>query len=381
MAVSCLVEGFNNMSTIIMPAIENQINVLRNEVSCTAMRGQFFTELNRRLTQEIYLTVTSGLNALYNGRITPDFMPPSKIRDSLMTRDDMKGSIYQSDPTLIYQLGKFILMSVSHVPFAISGILILPRLLKEYVGVVLSINRVPMVKKNGAGLHILKSEDLAVKEISSQKLWTPNFDTCIKHTGTYYCPLHEMRAKYSQCLTELLYSSNGSACEYIDAQGYPLVKQSNAGLLVSSTVSEYVSIAKDSDGNRKSDRKEMPNFGQSNFLTVREGMEIMVNHDIYMLAAETAEIIIKINDTIYEPDFTIENTTIPELDPITPPDVFVPHYLSMSWSYSEMAILMGLTLIIFYLYTQIIVLKNEMNKLTSYTQNVSYHRMSISDKE
>lgn len=298
-----------------------------------------------------------------------------------MTRDDMKGSIYQTDPTLIYQLGKFILMSVSHTPFAISGILILPRLLKEYVGVVLSVNRVPMTRMNGAGLQILKSEDLAVKEISAHKLWTPNFDTCIKHTGTYYCPLHEMRARYSQCLTELLHNGNGTVCEYTDAQGYPLVKQSNAGLLVSSVVSEYVSISKDSDGNRKSDRKEMPNVGLSNFLTVREGLEIMVNHDIYMLSAETAEIIVKINDTIYEPDFTVDNTTIPEMTPITPPEIFVPHYLSMSGSYSEMAILVGLTLIILYLYAQIMILKNEMNKLTSYTQNVTYHRMLVSDKE
>lgn len=88
----------------------------------------------------------------------------------------MRGSIYQSDPTLIYQIGKFMLMSIQHRPFSVSGLLILPRLLKEYVGIVLSVNRVPITRDNSNSNLILDSEDLAVREISSAKVWPPNFD-------------------------------------------------------------------------------------------------------------------------------------------------------------------------------------------------------------
>lgn len=189
--------------------------------------------------------------------MTPDFLPPAEIRSKILTHDDMRGSIHQSDMTLVYQLGKFMLMSFQHQPFSVSGLLILPRLLKEYVGIVLSINRVPIRRGTQSGIVILNSEDLAVREISSAKMWTPNFDTCIKHTGTYYCPLHEIRAKYSECLTEMLFHQNITSCKFSDAVGYPLVKQVSAGLLVSSEIPQFTSIRIDADGNRRSELKNM----------------------------------------------------------------------------------------------------------------------------
>lgn len=84
----------------------------------------------------------------------------------------MRGSIYQSDPTLVYQLGKFMLMSMQHQPFSVSGLLILPRLLKEYVGIVLSVNRVPIHRAGDQEAVILDYGDLAVREISFHLLMT-----------------------------------------------------------------------------------------------------------------------------------------------------------------------------------------------------------------
>lgn len=141
-AVRSIIESFNNLTAVTIPAIEKQIHIIRNELSCVAMRSQFCMELNRRLTQDLFVSVSSGVNAAYNGKITPDFLPPSEIKPKILTQDDMRGSIYQSDPTLVYQLGKFMLMSIQHKPFSVSGLLTTPRLLKEYLGIVLSINRV-----------------------------------------------------------------------------------------------------------------------------------------------------------------------------------------------------------------------------------------------
>lgn len=376
MALKEVVDSFNNLTTVIIPAIENQIKVLQNEVSCTAMRGQFFTELNRRLTQELFVTVTSGTNALYNGKITPDFLPPAEIQRKLMTRPDMVDSIYQSDPTLVYQLGKFMLMSIKHKPFAISGLLILPRLLKEYIGIVLSINKVPIITSHDAEPLILNSADLAVKEMSSRRLWTPNFDTCIKHTGTYYCPLHEIRARYSHCLTEMLFNQNMTSCRYTDASGYPLIKQTSAGILVSSLIQDYVSIRIDADGNRQSSKRSMTNTNSTNFLTISDGSEIMIAHDIYLLSPDTTEIVLQINNSIDIHDFPVDNNTVPSLSIIDPVDVFVPHYLTMGWSYTTGFItLVGMGLLA-YVFIQLILIKRDVHNLSIYTQTLPYHALN-----
>lgn len=163
-------------------------------------------------------------------------------------------------------------------------------------------------------------------------MWTLNFDTCIKHTGTYYCPLHEIRAKYSKCLTETLFHQNITSCRYSDAAGYPLVKQVSAGLLLSSGIHEYTSIRIDADGNRKSEQRMMAGKNLSNFLTIKDGVEIMLNHDIYLLSHDTAEIVRQIYNTISLPDQILDNSSVPIPDPIPTIDQYVPHYLTMEWT-------------------------------------------------
>lgn len=371
-ALRNVIDSFNNLTTVTIPAIEKQINILRNEISCSSMRTQFFMELNRRLTQDLFVSVTAGVNAAYNGKITPDFLPPSEIRSKILIHDDMKDSIYQSDITLVYQLGKFMLMSVQHQPFAVSGLLILPRLLKEYVGIVLSVNRVPIRKLGDADPVILKSEDLAVREISSAKIWTPNFDTCIKHTGTYYCPLHEIRAKYSECLSGMLFKRNITSCEFTDASGYPLIKQVSSGLLVSADITQFTAIRIDADGNRKSELKNMTYINSSNFLTINDGSEIMLNHDIYLLSHDTDEIVMQINQTIVIPDYTLDNTSIPRSDNIPDIDQYTPHYLTLEWSYTELTIIIAVSLTMIYLLQQLYIVKRDLYKLTGYTQSVLF---------
>lgn len=284
----------------------------------------------------------------------------------------MRDSIYQSDITLVYQLGKFMLMSVQHQPFAVSGLLILPRLLKEYVGIVLSVNRVPIRKSGSVDPVILKSEDLAIREISSAKIWTPNFDTCIKHTGTYYCPLHEIRAKYSECLSGMLFRRNITSCEYTDARGYPLIKQVSSGLLVSSDIGQFTAIRIDADGNRKSELKNMTYINSSNFLTIKDGSEIMLNHDIYLLSHDTDEIVLQINQTIVIPDYTLNNTTIPLPDIIPDIDQYTPHYLTLEWSYTELTLIIAVSITMLYLLQQLYIVKKDLYKLTGYTQNIVY---------
>lgn len=371
-ALKKVIDSFNNLTTVTIPAIEKQINIIHNEISCTSMRTQFFMELNRRLTQDLFVSVTAGVNAAYNGKITPDFLPPAEIRSKILVHDDMKDSIYQSDITLVYQLGKFMLMSVQHQPFAVSGLLILPRLLKEYVGIVLSVNRVPIRRMTDTEPVILKSEDLAVREISAAKIWTPNFDTCIKHTGTYYCPLHEIRAKYSECLSGMLFKRNITSCEFTDARGYPLIKQVSSGLLVSADITQFTAIRIDADGNRRSELKNMTHSNSSNFLTINDGSEIMLNHDIYLLSHDTDDIVMQINQTIVIPDYGVNNMSVPIPDQIPDIDQYTPHYLTQEWSYTNLILIVIVGLTMVYLFQQLHVVKRDLYKLTGYTQNVLF---------
>lgn len=208
--------------------------------------------LHQRLYTEIYVSVISGVNALHQGKITPDFYTMSKIKTTLLAWDDMKNSMYQEDINLVYQLGNVIILHIAHEPFTVSCIIVLPRLLKEYVGVVLMINRVPITSSQSPEPVVLSGPELVVKDVISKRVWTPNFDTCLRQTGTYYCPLHEIRTKYSTCLTSMLFGGNTTSCEFQNASGYPDIRQSTSGILISSKIDHYVEIVNDRDRNKKS---------------------------------------------------------------------------------------------------------------------------------
>lgn len=325
--VNKLISEFNNMTTVILPTMQEQINIIAQETNCADSKAQYLRTLQQRLYTEIYTNVAAGVNALHQGRITPDFYPVSKIRTSLLSRDDMKNSMYQEDINLIYQLGNVIILRISHEPFTVSCILVLPRLLREHVGVVLMINRVPIISPQASEPVVLSGPELVVKDVISKKVWTPNFDTCLRQTGTFYCPLHEIRTKYSICLTSMLFQGNTSDCTYVSASGYPDIRQSTSGILISSNIDHYVEIVNDRDGNKKSIKHVVPYPNNTNLLTIKHGLEIMLNHDIYLLSQETADITMQINENITYPDFSITNLSLPDIPLIPSLPSYEPHIL------------------------------------------------------
>lgn len=371
-AVNKVISEFNNLSTVIIPKIAEQINTVVFELHCLDSKGQYFRELHRRLLQDIYINVVSGINALYNGKITPDFYPISVIQSTLLNRPDMINSMYAEDVNLVYRLGNFITLSVTHEPFSVSGILILPKLLKEHIGIVLSVNKVPITIPSQSDPVIMDCADLAVKDVVTQRVWTPNFDACIKNIGTYYCPLHEIRARYSKCLTGLIFNHNTTECKFVDAEGYPKIKQATAGILVSDSIKEYVNIVKDADGHRKSIRLDFDYQNSSNFLTIMDGEEVMIDHDMYLLSPETAEITLQINGTITYPDFDIGNISIPSFQPIPLIPEFIPHYITQGLSISTSMITLVLSAIIGYMFWKIRKLQNNMAHVLRTIQHDHY---------
>lgn len=348
-----LTDRINNMS-IILPKIGSKINTIISTLDCEQTRSAFFRSLDREIQSDIITRVTSGINALYSGKITPDFYPISSVRKSLLLRDDMVNSLYNDDISLVYKLGNFVTLQVRHQPFAITGILILPRLLRENIGMVLSINKVPILSQNNA-LVILDEPDVVIKDPTTKTVWTPDISHCIKHTGTYFCPLYDVKSRYSVCLTNIIFQNNNNGCQYKDSNSEPAVKQANNGLLLSPIIKSYNILGRDKDGHIMTTTKEVNGGRNSSFLTIADGREIVVNDTVYMLSIETAAITQNISLIYPLVNHTITDIDIPDFIPIEHTEEYHGqhiHYMGMGISSIQIVIIIGLVVLSYTVYKQ-----------------------------
>lgn len=141
---------------------------------------------------------------------------------------------------------------------------------------------------------------------------------------------------------------------------------------MSESIKEYVSIHIDADGHRKSVRCEFKSKNTSNFLTVLDGSEVMIEHDIYMLSPETAEITLRINETITYPDFDIRNITVPSFQPIPYIPEFIPHYITQSIGISTSIITIGIVGVLVYLIMRVRKLQKQMSHVLRSVQHELY---------
>lgn len=326
--INGIIDQLNNI-TVVIPELGKKINTIITTLNCEQTRSAFFRDLDRQINNDIILRVTSGINALYSGKITPDFYPISTVKKTLLQREDMLNSLYRDDISLVYKLGNFVTLAVKHDPFSITGVLILPKLLRENIGVTLMINKVPIHDSEENTLIILDEPDVGVQDMTASIVWTPDMSLCIKHTGTYFCPLYDVKSRYSRCLTGLVFGQNASTCVFKKSTNDPLVKQANNGLLLSSKITEFSIISKDRDGHNKAMTKRTMHANSSNLVTAADGREILIKDEIYMMAPETAEIATKIvlNQTASIPPIT--PISIPSLSPLDHMDPFDPHYLHL----------------------------------------------------
>lgn len=309
-ALNQLITNNDEIGTVIIPELQAKINLLIYNQNCQSQHQSLKFAVYQHITENIYVRAINGMNTMYEGRITPDFLPLSDIRQHILTRPDMHGSIYQDETALIYQLGKLIPYQVSKEPFIVSGMLVLPRLLREHVGYTLSIHTVP-IKSDNDELVILDEPDVVVKDNVNKKIWSPNLTHCIKLMSAMVCPVHETHSKVSVCLTQLIYHDDISKCRFRKINGDSLVKQATMGILISPAITTYHQIKIDTDHNRKSNRINFPT-NTSHFITIHDAAEVMINDQIYMLAIETLDIsppVIEYNITYTN----ISNLVIPDI--------------------------------------------------------------------
>lgn len=287
-AINKLIRNNNDIGTIIIPEIKAKINLLIYNQNCQSQHQSLKFALHQHITENIYVRAVNGINTMYEGKITPDFLPLSDVRKHILTRPDMRNSIYQDETALVYQLGKLIPYQVSKKPFIVSGMLVLPRLLREHIGYTLSIHTVPIYSDQN-NLVVLDEPDVVIRDNVNKKIWNPNLSHCIKLMSAMVCPVHETHSRVSLCLTQLIYHDNVEHCKFRKIHGDSMVKQATMGILTSPAITTYHQIKTDADFNRRSTRINFTTTG-AHFITIHDAAEVMINDQIYMLATETLDI-------------------------------------------------------------------------------------------
>lgn len=321
-----IIDQMNNISVVI-PELGKKINTIIATVSCEQTRSAFFRNLDRQLHNDVILRVTSGVNALYSGKITPDFYPISLARKTLLSRDDMHNSLYGDDISLVYKLGNFVTLSVDHHPFSIAGVLILPKLLRENIGMILMLSKVPIMLHDSSDLVILDEPDIGILDTTASVVWTPDMSLCIKHTGTYFCPLYDVKSKFSKCITSVMFKNSTMSCKYKPVHGEPHIKQANSGLLLGSTISEFGVMTKDRDGHNKVSIKSVSHANKSNLVTTMDGNEILIKDEIFMLAPEAADLILGLSMNVSYNATPISKIDIDEYSTLDHMPSFDPQYI------------------------------------------------------
>lgn len=100
----------------------------------------------------------------------------------------MGNSLYQDDIQLIYQLSHGISTSIRYDPFIIGAVLITLRLMREHIGMTLSITRVPVLDSSSNQMSILEAPDSVLRDFDKQRIWATDYTRCKSVAGIYFCP-------------------------------------------------------------------------------------------------------------------------------------------------------------------------------------------------
>lgn len=282
-----LTEKVNEIGSVILPNMQRTIRVLYEKSSCMEQGLVGLSNVFKSMTERVYIRTLNVFNGIYSGHITPDLISADYIQEKLLNRPDLEGSIYHDDISLVYQLGKVIPYHISRSPILLSGMIVLPRLLKSHIGSVITVSRVPIPYN---GKHIILDEpETVIRDDDARKIWTPDLNKCNKLTSAYICPIHILYNKHSPCLTNIIWGNNTPHCNFKFADTHSFVTQTISGLLVSGKIDEYFTVKTNNDGSRKTTKH---NFSKSDsyFLTNTNGSEIGIDGEIYMLDPTPIEI-------------------------------------------------------------------------------------------
>lgn len=215
-SANIVTDRLNNIGGVVIPRLQDEILNITLAMGCKADVDEIRTEITNQLTLTT-MRVSDIINALLQHSAIPELLTPKIITDHLLTRPDLSNSLYKDDLQLVYQLSRAVLTSVHYEPFIIGAVLITPRIMKEHIGMTLSVTRVPIRASKQEDYTILSTPDLVLRDIDKKKVWSADYTRCRSISGIYFCSLQVLHRRLSTCLQNIIFANHSRGCARIES--------------------------------------------------------------------------------------------------------------------------------------------------------------------
>lgn len=278
----------NQPSDVVIPDIEREIRELVKSISRRTAMGEI-AGLTRYRLSAVTSKISGIVNSLLQNKIIPELLSPDTVRNKILSRPDMKDSLYQDDIQLIYQLSQGVLVSIRYDPFILGAIIVTPKIMREHIGITLSVTKVPILHNHSDTPTIIDTPDLILQDTDKGRVWATDFTRCKSVAGVYFCSIQVLHQKTSECLQNLIFSNDSSRCIRRDSYDNPMERLTLSGILITSRDIEIKEIVKDKDGHNKALTVERSS-DNSFFISGKEVSEVIVGSTIYLLRERPIEV-------------------------------------------------------------------------------------------
>lgn len=297
-SANILTDRLNNIGGVVIPQIQEEIRNITQTLGCQADIEALRSEIFHHLALTVF-RVSDIVNALLQHTIIPELLTPQIMADHILTRPDMTNSLYGDDAQLVYQLSQAVLTSIHYDPFVIGAVMIIPRIMKEHIGMTLSVTRVPLQVEGENRYTILNTPELVLKDTDKRTVWSTDYTRCRSVSGIYFCSLQVLHRRASRCLQNIVFNESTEGCSRIPSSDDPYERLTLSGLLLTNRHIDIKQITKDKDGNTKSALFPIQN-SSSVFIHKAQASEILVGNRVYALM----DSVINVEDEI--PRITID---------------------------------------------------------------------------
>ncbi|QPL15294.1 glycoprotein [Hymenopteran arli-related virus OKIAV98] len=213
------------------------INRIVNMYSCEERKRRnmqtYMTNWLFSAPSEFLLAYTGALT----GSVTPSLLSAKNLNHVILDHPDMKGTIYQSEPTITYELGNVVLTEVKVFHQAlIKGIIQLPKI----------VNNTPMPVYNTYITNVIHNKVSTIIDLPGSmvcdkylRCWEPDMSKCLKFSHRLLC-LYGSAQVENTCLEYIRTKNDTSKCDLkVRAIDNPVVVQTRSGVLIGGSGKPY----------------------------------------------------------------------------------------------------------------------------------------------
>lgn len=284
--------------------LSQKVTKLEGTVKCLATNSRDLIKINIILESHFRKTMAAYISAI-DGKLTPDFISVARLKNLIANSRAYKGTIYETDPLWVYKIGHFIFASVSHDPFEMTGLLVIPKVYPKKLGTIISISTVPIFLADVYQPLVFDVPEIAIKQSETKSVFHINLQLCFSKDGYYFCEQRKLKKLINKCLTNIIFQGSSKDCplKHLD-DSTTHVAQLYTGLLVSPLITSYKILSSD-DSTVNFTLHPQP---QAHFIaaTKIEPQEIIINSVRYSVGIEE----VNVNEEIFIPDIKINQTAL-----------------------------------------------------------------------